>query len=142
MFSLNNISLKELPEAANQIIEQAASNKLWTFYGEMGAGKTTLIKAICKQLGVMDEVSSPTFSLVNEYKTKDGKHIYHFDFYRIKNLEEVYDMGYEEYFYSGAICLIEWPEKIKELLVDEVVFNIKIEKSGEEGRKILMIDIL
>ncbi|MEI6595001.1 MAG: tRNA (adenosine(37)-N6)-threonylcarbamoyltransferase complex ATPase subunit type 1 TsaE [Bacteroidota bacterium] len=107
-----------------------------SFEGKIGEGKTTLIKAICNTLGVIDEVSSPTFSLVNEYKTKDGKTIYHFDFYMIKNIEEVYDIGYEDYFFSGNICLIEWPEKIKELLKEEDVYKIKIEKVGEGERTV------
>jgi tRNA threonylcarbamoyladenosine biosynthesis protein TsaE len=109
---------------------------IWTFDGEMGAGKTTLIKAVCKQLGVVDEVSSPTFSLVNEYKTTIGKTIYHFDFYRIKNIEEVYDIGYEDYFFSGNICLIEWPEKVSELLENEDIFSIKIEKLSDDEREV------
>jgi len=82
----------------------------------MGAGKTTLIKAVCEALGVKDTISSPTFSIVNEYRAADGKKIYHFDFYRIKSENEAYDMGYEDYFYSGAYCFIEWPEKIASLL--------------------------
>ena len=127
-------TLDSINAAAKQIIDSANDRKLWTFDGEMGAGKTTLIKAICKNFGVMDEVSSPTFSLVNEYKTNDGKTIYHFDFYRIKNIEEVYDIGYEDYFFSGNICLIEWPEKIEELLEGEDVFKIKIEKVSERER--------
>ena len=118
-----------------QRIKSSNNRRIWSFEGEMGAGKTTLIKAICNTLGVIDEVSSPTFSLVNEYKTKDGKTIYHFDFYRIKNIEEVYDIGYEDYFFSGNICLIEWPEKIKELLKEEDVYKIKIEKVGDDGRE-------
>ncbi|MEI6508122.1 MAG: tRNA (adenosine(37)-N6)-threonylcarbamoyltransferase complex ATPase subunit type 1 TsaE [Bacteroidota bacterium] len=124
----------EITVAAQKIIEASGNYTIWTFDGEMGAGKTTLIKAICKTLGVEDEVSSPTFSLVNEYKTNDGKTIYHFDFYRIKNIEEVYDIGYEDYFYSNNICLIEWPEKIEELFVGEDVFRIKIDKMNEEKR--------
>ena len=127
----------EITVAAQKIIEASGNYTIWTFDGEMGAGKTTLIKAICKTLGVEDEVSSPTFSLVNEYKTNDGKTIYHFDFYRIKNIEEVYDIGYEDYFYSNNICLIEWPEKIEELLVGEDVFRIKIDKMNEEKRVVI-----
>lgn len=129
-------TLDQINDAAKQIINSSNNHKIWTFEGEMGAGKTTLIKAICKTLGVIDEVSSPTFSLVNEYKTNDGKTIYHFDFYRIKNIEEVFDIGYEDYFYNGNICLIEWPEKIDELLKDGDVFKIKIVKLGEEERAV------
>jgi len=86
------------------------------FYGEMGAGKTTIIKALCEQLGVMDKISSPSFSLVNEYVTSKGDKVFHFDFYRLNKTSEAFDLGYEEYFYSGALCLIEWPEKIEQLL--------------------------
>ena len=111
---------------SNHIIEKGLDYKIWIFDGEMGAGKTTLIKSICKNLGVIDEVSSPTFSIVNEYKTVDGKTVYHFDFYRIKSIEEVYDMGVEDYFNSGNICLIEWPEKIKEILENEIALQIFI----------------
>jgi tRNA threonylcarbamoyladenosine biosynthesis protein TsaE len=128
-------TLEQINAAAMQSIKSSNNRKIWSFEGEMGAGKTTIIKAICNTLGVIDEVSSPTFSLVNEYKTKDGKTIYHFDFYRIKKIEEVYDIGYEDYFFSGNICLIEWPEKIKELLKEEDVYKIKIEKVGESGRE-------
>ncbi len=110
--------LGELQEVAK---DMAASieEKVILFYGEMGAGKTTTIKAICKALGVEEEVSSPTFSLVNEYLTKSGETVFHFDMYRIDSEDEVYDMGYEEYFYSGNICLVEWPEKIPNLLPDK-----------------------
>ena len=129
-------NLNQINEAAKQIINSSNHHKIWTFDGEMGAGKTTLIKAICKTMGVTDEVSSPTFSLVNEYKTKDGKTLYHFDFYRIKNIEEVYDIGYEDYFFSGHICLIEWPEKVEELIEGEEVFEIKIEKRDDDLREV------
>ncbi len=111
---------------SNYIIEKGLDYKIWIFDGEMGAGKTTLIKSICKNLGVIDEVSSPTFSIVNEYKMVDGKTVYHFDFYRIKSIEEVYDMGVEDYFSSGNICLIEWPEKIREILENEIALQIFI----------------
>src|SRR5690349_4655569 len=113
---LSNITLASLAHAAKLICANAGSYSIWAFHGEMGAGKTTLIKAICEELGVPGELSSPTFSLVNEYHTKDNKIIYHFDFYRIKSVAEAYDIGYEDYFFSGNICLIEWPEKIAELL--------------------------
>ena len=90
---------------------------VFAFYGKMGAGKTTFIKALCKELGVEDEVNSPTFAIINEYRSATtAELIYHFDFYRIKKLDEVYDLGYEDYFYSGALCFIEWPELIEELL--------------------------
>ncbi len=127
---LKGITLDALPEAAKQIIATGLNYKIWTFYGEMGAGKTTLIKSISKELGVHESVSSPTFSLVNEYKTSNNGVIYHFDFYRIKSIEEVYDIGYEDYFYSGNLCLIEWPEKIEELLANEIYLAIRIEKES------------
>ncbi len=108
--------ITQLSKTAQAVIKAVHSQKIILFKGEMGAGKTTLIKEICRQLGVTDAVSSPTFSLVNEYQTANGQTIYHFDFYRIKNLQEVYDMGYEEYFFSGNYCFIEWPEMIEPLI--------------------------
>ena len=133
---LNNITLDSLPNAAQQIIATAQDYKLWAFYGEMGAGKTTLIKAICKELGVSEAISSPTFSLVNEYKGADNNIIYHFDFYRIKSLEEVYDIGYEDYFYSGNLCLIEWPEKVEELITNERRCEIHLSLNKANRRNI------
>jgi len=108
-------SLKELSSAAEELLNFAGKEKIFVFEGEMGAGKTTFIKALCEKLGVTDLVNSPTFSIVNEYHAADSI-IYHFDFYRIKNLQEAFDIGYEEYFYSGNLCLIEWPELVQELL--------------------------
>ncbi len=128
---IEQVTLEKLPEVANQIIAFAANHKLWLFYGEMGAGKTTLIKQICKELGIQEETSSPTFSLVNEYKTLTGDTIYHFDFYRIKSMEEAYDIGYEDYLFSGNICLIEWPEKMENLLEQEHALQIKIFKTED-----------
>ncbi|HEX8608007.1 MAG TPA: tRNA (adenosine(37)-N6)-threonylcarbamoyltransferase complex ATPase subunit type 1 TsaE [Pedobacter sp.] len=113
-------SLLDLEEAAKTLLDFNKQNKIFVFYGEMGAGKTTFIKAICAELGVRDTVSSPTFSIVNEYEG-NGQTIYHFDFYRIKTIQEAFDIGYEEYFYSGDICLIEWPEKVQELLPEHYV---------------------
>ena len=108
-------SLADMPAAAQAFIEAMDQNTVFAFYGKMGAGKTTFIKAVCEALGVTDVVNSPTFSIVNEYRSDNtGELIYHFDFYRIKKLDEVYDMGYEDYFYSGAVCFIEWPELIEE----------------------------
>ena len=112
---IKNYTLEELPAIAKEIIK-SAKNKVLLFYGEMGVGKTTLIKEIVKQLGSLDTVSSPTFSLVNEYHTTNGEKVYHFDFYRINNENEALDMGAEEYFYSDCWCLIEWPEKLKNLV--------------------------
>jgi len=113
-------SLLDLEEAAKRLLDFSGRQKMFVFYGDMGAGKTTFIKALCAQLGVKETVSSPTFSIVNEYEG-DGHRIYHFDFYRIKSIQEAYDIGYEEYFYSGDICLIEWPEKIEELLPEHYI---------------------
>lgn len=136
MILLENIGLHDLPQAAGVVINNVGNSKLWCFYGEMGAGKTTLIKEVCKQLGVIDEISSPTYSLVNEYKTTFGQIIYHFDFYRIRNIEEVYDIGYEDYFYSNNICLIEWPENIEELLKNTDALTISILKNNNGSRQI------
>ncbi len=108
--------LEHIREAARQFIEAMGDQHVFAFYGHMGAGKTTFIKAICEELGVDDVVTSPTFAIVNEYTAADGIPIYHFDFYRIKKLEEVYDMGYEDYFYGDGLCFIEWPEMMEELL--------------------------
>ena len=112
----------QLAEAARQFVGQMGDDTVFAFYGKMGAGKTTFIKAICEALGVTDVITSPTFAIVNEYRSEeDNELIYHFDFYRIKKLEEVYDMGYEDYFYSGALCFIEWPELVEELLPMDAV---------------------
>ena len=113
-------SLKDLREAALNILELDVTNRIFLFYGDMGAGKTTLIKALCACLGTLEPVTSPTFSIVNEYSIPGNK-IYHFDFYRLKNQTEALDLGYEEYFYSGAYCFVEWPEKIPALLPDTFV---------------------
>ena len=111
----------QLAEAARQFVGQMGDDTVFAFYGKMGAGKTTFIKAICEALGVTDVITSPTFAIVNEYRSEeDNELIYHFDFYRIKKLEEVYDMGYEDYFYSGALCFIEWPELVEELLAEYI----------------------
>lgn len=116
--------LDEIRNAARQFIEQALKGdcqRVVAFYGSMGAGKTTFIRALCEELGVTDVVTSPTFAIVNEYEVDKAEEfsIFHFDFYRIKRLEEVYDMGYEDYFYGSSLCLIEWPELIEELLPDD-----------------------
>lgn len=116
---LREVTLAQLPEAANKFLEVASAVKVWIFNGDMGAGKTTLIKELCKRLGVIDSMSSPTFSIVNEYWTNDETKIFHFDFYRIKKEEEAIDIGVEDYFYSGSYCFIEWPERIPSLLPDQ-----------------------
>ena len=112
---------EELKQAAEYIIQQYSSDYIFIFKGSMGAGKTTFIKQICKALGVVSETSSPTFSLINEYETSSGEVVYHFDFYRLESEEEAYDYGYEEYFYSGNKCFIEWPEKIDNLIPENCV---------------------
>lgn len=114
-------SLDAINDAAKQFVAAMGNNRVFAFYGKMGAGKTTFIKALCTELGVDDVITSPTFAIVNEYTAGDGSPIYHFDFYRIKKLDEVYDMGYEDYFYNGGLCLIEWPELIESLLPEDAV---------------------
>jgi len=109
-------SLATISDVAKEFISQMGDSKVFAFYGSMGAGKTTFIKAICEELGVEDVINSPTFAIINEYHTGKGDQIFHFDFYRINKIEEAYDFGYEDYFYSGNLCFIEWPEKIKNLL--------------------------
>lgn len=125
-------SIEQIHQAAKEFIAAMGDNTVFAFYGKMGAGKTTFIKAICEELGVTDVINSPTFAIVNEYRSDEaGELIYHFDFYRIQKLDEVYDMGYEDYFYSGALCFIEWPELIDELLPgDAVKVNISEETDG------------
>ncbi len=113
--------LEELPEAAGKILKLAGERRVIAFFGEMGVGKTTLIKAICDKLGIKDGTSSPSFALINEYSTSEGSPVYHFDFYRIRATEEAYDLGYEEYLYSGNYCLIEWPEMIETLLPEDTL---------------------
>lgn len=127
-------NIDSIREAARQFVAATGENTVFAFYGKMGAGKTTFIKAVCEELGVEDVITSPTFAIVNEYRSDTtGELIYHFDFYRIKKIEEVYDMGYEDYFYSGALCFIEWPELIEELLPEEAV-KVTIEENAEGSR--------
>lgn len=131
-------SLDNIAEAARRFVAALGENTVFAFYGKMGAGKTTFIKAVCEELGVTDVITSPTFSIVNEYRSeRSGELIYHFDFYRIKKLEEVYDMGYEDYFYSGALCFIEWPELVEELLPDDAV-RVEVTEEADGSRTIRM----
>lgn len=135
---IKNYALEELPAIAKEVIK-SAKDKVLLFYGEMGVGKTTLIKEIVKQLESSDTVSSPTFSLVNEYHTVNGEKVYHFDFYRINNEYEALDIGVEEYFYSDCWCLIEWPEKVKNLVPLNSVM-IKITANKDQLRTIELIN--
>ena len=114
-------NLSEIKIVAKQFIDRIGNEKVFAFYGSMGAGKTTFIKAVCEELGVQETVSSPTFAIINEYKDGEGNSIYHFDFYRIHKLEEAFDFGYEDYFYSGNLCFIEWPELVESLLPENTV---------------------
>lgn len=124
---------RHLSVAAKQLLKQSGDKKIFAFYGSMGAGKTTIIKAICESLGAVDLVSSPTFTLVNEYKTAEGKSIFHIDFYRIKKQEEVYDFGVEEYLTGDSYCFMEWPELIEEILPEETV-RVRISVDDQEQR--------
>ena len=126
-------NVEQLNSIAKQILDYTSTHKKFAFYGEMGVGKTTLIKALSLQLGVTDVVSSPTFSIVNEYQADESTKIYHFDFYRIEDEREAYDMGYEEYFFSNAYCFIEWPEKIPNLIEEDMV-QIKMSVEGNKRR--------
>ena len=125
--------LDTIRSAARQFIENIGRSRVFAFYGKMGAGKTTFVKALCEELVCDDVITSPTFAIVNEYTDGEQQPVYHFDFYRIKKLEEVYDMGYEEYFYSGALCLIEWPELIEDVLPDDTV-RVTIEEQADGSR--------
>lgn len=127
-------SLDKIADAAQEFVAQMGHRRVFAFYGGMGAGKTTFIKAICQQLGVKDAVTSPTFAIVNEYGSDIGP-IYHFDFYRIKNLAEVMDLGFDDYAYSGHLCLMEWPELIEDLLPDNTV-SVHIEETDNGMRKV------
>ena len=118
-FEIN--SVEELSQVSEYLLVLRDESDIIAFYGPMGAGKTTLIKNLCHRMGVTDEVNSPTFAIVNEYVTEEAESVYHFDFYRIKKLEEVYDIGYENYFYSGNLCLLEWPEMIESLMPEKFI---------------------
>lgn len=128
-------SLEQINEAARQFIDEMGENKLFAFYGKMGAGKTTFIKAVCEELGVTDVINSPTFAIVNEYLDGEGFPIYHFDFYRIKRPAEVMDIGFEDYVGSDCVCFMEWPELIGEYLPEETV-KVYIDEM-EDGSRIV-----
>lgn len=127
-------NLEGLPGAAGRLLAAVGNRRVLLFYGEMGAGKTTFISAICRELAVADVPSSPTFAIVNEYGSPGGP-VYHFDFYRIKSEQEAFDLGYEDYFYSGAYCFVEWPEKIASLLPDDAV-HVRIVATADGHRRI------
>ena len=127
-------NLEKIREAAREFVANIGDSTVFAFYGKMGAGKNTFIKAVCEELGVEDVITSPTFAIVNEYRSDaSGELIYHFDFYRVKKIEEVYDMGFEDYFYSGALCFIEWPELCEEVLPEDTV-KVTIEESSDGTR--------
>ena len=131
--------LNEYPNAAKWFTTFLQQGHIFAFYGKMGSGKTTFIKSLCEELGVEDTINSPTFAIVNEYEDREANTIFHFDFYRIKSLTEVYNMGYEEYFYSNAYCFIEWPELIEELLPEE---HIRVDISEEsDGSRTITVNI-
>lgn len=132
MKQINLNTLGDLPQLASLLIKLAGGKRVFLFKAPMGAGKTTFIKALCKELGVEEHVTSPTFSIVNEYIGRDSP-IYHFDFYRLKNEQEAYDLGYEEYFYSGNYCFVEWPEKIDSILPTDA-FVIHIDVNPDQTR--------
>jgi tRNA threonylcarbamoyladenosine biosynthesis protein TsaE len=140
MFSEKANSLEAIGPIAKKLIHHFPENRVFAFYGKMGAGKTTFIQSVCRILGTPDNVTSPTFALINEYKTDKLDSIFHFDFYRIKNIEEAFDLGYEDYLYSGNYCLIEWPEMIESILPEKIV-KVKIEVA-ENGTRSISAEIV
>lgn len=140
MFSEKADHLKALKSVAKNLISQFPDQRVFAFYGKMGAGKTTFIQSVCKTLGSEDVVTSPTFALVNEYKTSEQKTIFHFDFYRINKIEEAFDLGYEDYLYSGNYCFIEWPEMIESLLPENIV-KVKIDVNEDGTRTISALKV-
>jgi tRNA threonylcarbamoyladenosine biosynthesis protein TsaE len=138
MFKAEISSLSEINTVAEKFIEAHPADRLFAFYGKMGSGKTTFIKALCEKLQVIDYVTSPTFALINVYETEQSDEIYHFDFYRIKSLEELFDLGYEEYFFSDKYCFVEWPELIEPLLPSNTV-RVAIAET-ENGVRIIESD--
>lgn len=140
MLQLEFNSTSQLPLVAAQLLSTFPNDRFFAFFGAMGVGKTTLIKELCAQLGVRDNVCSPTFAIINEYKERHGNSVYHFDFYRIKSIQEAYDIGYEEYFYSGDYCFTEWTEKIEELLPERHVRVDIVEKEGVRTLKAEVIE--
>lgn len=129
--------IDSIHEAARQFVDAMGDNKIFAFYGKMGAGKTTFIKAVCEELGVQDVINSPTFAIVNEYLDGNGEQIFHFDFYRIKKEQEVLDIGYEDYVYSGNVCFMEWPELIEDLLPEDTI-KVTIEEQPDGTRTVTL----
>jgi len=136
--SYSCLTINQLPDVAKWLLSQTDPARIFAFYGKMGAGKTTFIKVLCEELGVTDVVNSPTFALINVYAAAFGDQIYHFDFYRIKSLSEVYDIGYEEYFYGNSRCLIEWPELVETLLPEDTV-RVHIIEDESDGSRLFTI---
>lgn len=130
-------NLDSIHQTAKEFIAAMGTNKVFLFYGSMGAGKTTFIRAICEELGVKESINSPTFAIINEYKAGNGKPIFHFDFYRINKEEEAFDFGYEDYFYSGNICFVEWPEKIINLLPEDAI-KVSIQELPDGSREVTL----
>ena len=139
MTELRIKSLEDINSVAKQFIELVGERRVFAMYGAMGVGKTTFVKAVCEELGVDDTINSPTFAIVNEYRTPEDKLVYHFDFYRIEDVQEAYDFGYEDYFYSKAICFIEWPERIESILPTDVI-NLNFTEE-EDGSRILQVQM-
>jgi len=137
METLTIKSLDELNPAAQSFADAIGERRVFAFYGAMGTGKTTFIRAVCEALGVNEPVTSPTFSIVNEYKTAAGTKVFHFDFYRIRRLEEAYDIGFEDYLYSGDLCFIEWPELVEELLPADAV-EVRITADDDGTRHVIL----
>jgi tRNA threonylcarbamoyladenosine biosynthesis protein TsaE len=135
MFSIHINSVEEIQTAAKSLLLHFPNERIFAFYGKMGAGKTTFIKALCRQLGSVDPITSPTFALVNEYSTSTNERIFHFDFYRIKDIEEALDIGFDDYLYSGKYCMMEWPENIEPLLPENIV-EVKIEVLDSSRRQL------
>ena len=134
-----NYSLGQLHEVARNLLTSFPEERFFAFFGKMGVGKTTLIKEMCDVLGVVDNVCSPTFAIVNEYSTVSDESVFHFDFYRLKSIAEAYDIGYEEYFYSGCYCFTEWTEKVEELLPDRYV---RVTMTEENERRTLTAELI
>ena len=132
MFHQQINSIKSLDRSARQLLDAFPDKRIFAFYGEMGAGKTTYIKALCRALQVNDITSSPSFGLIHEYALENGESVYHFDFYRIETVEEIFDIGYEEYMFSGEYCFMEWPEMVETILPEETVkIGIEVVNGGE-----------